>query len=166
MKCKQVREMIMTDYMDGEISAGSLFEVESHLAVCASCRAAADDLQRAVRPFFREDVRRTPPPEGVWRSIVRGVQEDRASRALPGDIRIWQLSFSRWAARLAPLMAGVLVFALIWNVPRKPFQRGNNVVNQYLGEQINFLASMYLEENPLFYWQEFYLDTSLEVFMM
>jgi anti-sigma factor RsiW len=56
MSCKDV-EMLLDDYVDGDLGAREQGEVESHLARCADCRRALDELrglQEAVGALPRD----------------------------------------------------------------------------------------------------------------
>ena len=165
MRCKQVREMIMTDYVDGDSPEGDIAAVDAHLAACASCRAALHHLRHTLRPLLKEASRVTPPGS-VWNSILTGMPAQPEAGTSSEERRERTPVPARWISMLTPVMAVVLVFVLGLSIPRVSSWRRDAVVNQYLAEQVHFLAAMSLPENVWFYWQELYLGTSLEVFMM
>lgn len=67
MNCKKAEEMILTDYIDGNLKDEALREVEEHLAACQYCRDLA---VRAVssRRMLKSAAREVPP-EGLWSKI-------------------------------------------------------------------------------------------------
>ena len=53
-----------SEYIDGEVPAGEVRELEAHLAVCPECRSLVDDLGRVVaRAAALED---QPPRTDLW----------------------------------------------------------------------------------------------------
>ena len=68
MNCKKMKELILTDYIDGNLKGRALEDVELHLKSCPSCRALAQDL-RAAGKLFRA-VGQEATPSGVWHNIL------------------------------------------------------------------------------------------------
>jgi anti-sigma factor (TIGR02949 family) len=58
----------LDDYLDRELTAADLREVEAHLEVCAVC-AAEFTLERTVLEDIRAKVRRVRAPEGLLARI-------------------------------------------------------------------------------------------------
>ena len=67
----------LSDYLDGDLDAGSRAEVEGHLSTCAECRGVAEEL-RAVALRARTLVD-TPPQQDLWPGIAARL-DDRPSR--------------------------------------------------------------------------------------
>ena len=59
--CKDSR--ILGAYLDGELDASALLDVEMHLAGCETCRERAE-VDRATRASLQRVVRAVPPPSG------------------------------------------------------------------------------------------------------
>ncbi|HVL66118.1 MAG TPA: zf-HC2 domain-containing protein [Vicinamibacterales bacterium] len=78
----------LSEYIDGELSAGEQVEMERHLAACAACREVADDL--------RELAARAPqlpasaPAADLWPAIAERIAAEPRGRVVP---------FGRGAAR-------------------------------------------------------------------
>jgi anti-sigma factor RsiW len=72
----------LSEYLDGELSAGERSALEAHLATCADCSATLEDLRRVVaRAKSLED--REPTSDlwpGVAQHIRRGRVDDRPVR--------------------------------------------------------------------------------------
>lgn len=68
MNCKEIQELLLTDYADGEASADTRGIVTSHLAACGKCRSFEAALRKsALEPF--ENTRRAVPPPEIWYNI-------------------------------------------------------------------------------------------------
>jgi anti-sigma factor RsiW len=109
MKCKDVRDGILSDYLDGEMQERQKKELEAHLSSCGRCR----EFERTVRRSVGEPLRgaeRFMPREAVWQKIRERIAEEETISPADGFLR-------RMKALLAmpkPAMAaaGVLVTAL------------------------------------------------------
>jgi len=68
MKCRDIQDMILTDYLDGQIDPKKKGIVESHLKECAACREFLVTATEAViKPFDHSESR--VPPESIWQGI-------------------------------------------------------------------------------------------------
>lgn len=67
MNCKSARDVILTDYIDGNLNARALGELKEHLKACPSCRGFIEEVEKSAA-LFKNPVRKDPSPE-VWRSI-------------------------------------------------------------------------------------------------
>ena len=86
-----------------DLDAAERNRLESHLALCAGCRAALED-QRAVRQALtsRADA-----------AVPYGFAERVVSRVTPGLRWVDVLSWRTWTYRLAPVATGLLLFSLL-----------------------------------------------------
>jgi hypothetical protein len=72
-----------SDFIDGELSAEAVRELETHLAVCGECRILVDDLRRVVaRAGALED---QPPRSDLWPRVSTriGLGRRRLSFSVP-----------------------------------------------------------------------------------
>ncbi len=82
MRCKRIREIILTDYVDGTLKGDGLREVESHLGSCAECRRLAEEA-RSASSIFKAAPRHEAPP-GVWNAIREAISTGPVkSRTVP-----------------------------------------------------------------------------------
>jgi hypothetical protein len=112
MSCQLQANGTVELYFYGELPLAARAEVQAHIAGCAECRAALDDLSviraaLAVRP----DV--ATPPGGDWsgfmaRLDVRIAQEGQAATAAPAKV----IPIT-WRRRAAPYLAAAAVVALV-----------------------------------------------------
>ena len=76
MKCEKIEDLVLTDYIDGNLKGEALREVEAHLEACEKCRALADEAISAGKIFSAAG--KEEAPAGVWRRIedeIRPVRE-------------------------------------------------------------------------------------------
>ncbi len=75
MKCNKFRDLIITDYVDGELDEQGKQEVERHLQGCAGCREFA----AAVSTLALDPLRKTvsaEPPAFLWTRIQSRLEQD------------------------------------------------------------------------------------------
>ena len=73
MKCSKVKDLLLTDYMDGETSPELSKKIEEHLITCETCRDLyAAVKERTVLPL--REAESIDPPEGLL-----GLVRDRIS---------------------------------------------------------------------------------------
>src|SRR6188474_2230387 len=86
----------LTRYCDGELPAADVQRVEAHLAACADCRTALDEVRFSARVV--RELRGISAPSSVWHGI---------DAALSSDARVPHVNLAaRWA------FAAVLLFAV------------------------------------------------------
>ena len=79
MKCKRIQDLIMSDYIDGELKGHLLKKVQEHLLSCPECKQFEQSLQKeAIAPFKEAD--QIKPPESVWEEIRGTVLEEELQR--------------------------------------------------------------------------------------
>ena len=93
MKCDQCKELILTDYIDGQIAAEQKKSLEEHLQTCASCHEYAQKVMaELVVPF--NDLERVEPPAALWENIKAELAEEPEEMAPEGIFAylsaIWQ----------------------------------------------------------------------------
>ena len=110
-----------SEYLDGELSAGELQQLEAHLAGCPECRSLLDDLGRVVaRAAALED---RPPRRDLWPQVSTriGLGPRRFAFSVPQLL----------AASIAlMLMSGGAVAYLMREGPAATVAAGPQVVNQ------------------------------------
>lgn len=83
-------EHLLTRYADGELPARKARRVDSHLATCARCRSALDEIR-----FSASLVRQLRPvaaPPAVWKGVEAGLRQPGRERQLGPTVML------RWAA--------------------------------------------------------------------
>jgi hypothetical protein len=85
----------LSDYLDGGLEPGARREVEAHLAACADCRAALDDLREIVRGAKAMAENPPEPPRDLWPRIAAETRAGSRRRPLA------------WGAAAAALMLAI-----------------------------------------------------------
>ncbi|MFC1599164.1 anti-sigma factor family protein [Candidatus Omnitrophota bacterium] len=166
MKCKQIRELLVTDFVDDQISDGLRKEVELHLAVCSGCRQFEEAVRGgAVEPF--KGIEEVPPPGYLWYRIKDAITAKEAKEkkgSLRGARGLLEriLVFPRPAFAFATIAAVILMTVVITRYP----VNSKTSVDISLKEQVEFLAS--LDVNGLDYFDagSLNLGTSIEEYLL
>lgn len=137
MDCKKIRELILTDYIDGEADPQIKKEIEEHLSTCSQCRIFEKAAREfTVEPF--EKAQRERPPEYLWGKIRASIEEKRPKKILADAVD----NLSLLLRRPQPLFvaATIMVLVLMATVATKSFFNAENAVNSYLDSQMEFLS--------------------------
>jgi anti-sigma factor RsiW len=142
MNCAQVKKILFSGYIDGEMPSEIRKEVEGHIEKCVSCRV----LEKKIREFVvmpLSDAERFTPPERVWENIKNEVK--RQSRF--GGLNY----FAEWVKEhfvfQRPVFAAATVAVLlaVLTLPAV-YRSANNTeekkVSMYLEEEMDFLFSL------------------------
>lgn len=149
MNCRDVKKLILTDYLDAEAPESVRAQVKAHLDACSACAAFERTVREKVSLPFRA-LAPEQPPEALWQRIRESVAADSQAGPVPGDEQ-FAPSFS---ARLRDFLAeafGIrkpaLAFAtalsliLLTVLVFQPARRERALVRDYLKEQRMFLAA-------------------------
>jgi len=93
----------LSAYLDGELAGDALVAAQAHLAACAECRAALDDLRRLTRRARTLDER--PPERDLWAGVA-----ERIAGTVPGVVPLRRRRFAFSLPQLAA--AGLTIVAL------------------------------------------------------
>ncbi len=75
MKCEYVKELILTDYLDGQLGKEQKAQIEKHLTICKGCKEYELLTRTAVvEPF--NNMERHNPPEATWNKIREQIEEE------------------------------------------------------------------------------------------
>ncbi|MCB9771615.1 MAG: zf-HC2 domain-containing protein [Candidatus Omnitrophica bacterium] len=109
--CKNIKDLILTDYMDSEVDLSTREQISSHLLNCSHCRRFAAEAEKNLAvPFkgkIREDV-----PEHVWSSIRQSIENaamanTQSKSFINNFIQIFSFP------KLAPALGGFVVLLLM-----------------------------------------------------
>lgn len=103
MNCREIQDIIITDYVDNELDGNTKREIDRHVQGCVSCREFMDAvLKTSVEPLRAA----TPavPPAFLWQRIANGLERPAAPEGF--------LSFLRPAWINALAVASMLAFSL------------------------------------------------------
>ena len=121
MNCKHARDLILTDYIDGEMSLGAARQMEAHLLHCPSCRLLAQNVRKDTEVLKTRE--RETVDESVWRRIQGKIQSPEPIRSAgvgwADIVRNFIYSF-RPAMAVALCLAVILGITLISPRPARP----------------------------------------------
>ena len=142
MRCERMQELLLTDYIDGELDEKLRRDVDEHVHLCASCR----ELKRAI--LERSDQTRKAavveePPAYVWERLKAKILAEPVARrgVLSGAADSIKEAFSVLARIPRPALAfaasALVIMAFL--VARPSADAG---VNAYLAEQMDFMTRL------------------------
>ena len=137
MNCKKIKDLLITDYIDGELSSDIKYKVEQHLLNCSECRRFEEVLQKKVLEPFR-GVQKVQPPDVVWEGIKESI-------VTPKESPIFIIRRPVFA-----LAAAVALIFLTTTFTARLFFINTKQVTEYIEEQADFFT---------------YLDTGVNGFM-
>ena len=74
MKCEDVKELILTDYLDEQLGKEQKTQIEQHLTTCSDCKEYELLTRTAVVGPFN-NLERHNPPEATWNKIRDQIEE-------------------------------------------------------------------------------------------
>ena len=113
-KCEPFKDMILTDYIDGELKPDARRALENHLRDCGDCRAFLKEVKaQAVLPFQAAGHQEVPAE--LWERIKEGLHEDPRP-ALTWEGVLEQLKGLLVFPKLVPVLASLGVMMIIGSV--------------------------------------------------
>lgn len=135
MKCDKIRELILTDYVDGQLVSSELKKLEAHLNSCKTCHEFAATVQRELAAPF-EELEKVEPPVVIWENIKKAVTpvEEKLSTF---DTLVRFFGNLQTLRQTALLMAGVvIVLGVAFLVTRKEASPTQMVQEQKINVQL------------------------------
>lgn len=164
MRCVRYRELILTDYMDGELSPEMQEEVEAHIKTCVSCSELKKSLlKKAVEPLKLAG--KVNPPAYIWQNIrerLASSEEPQAQSALSALRERLSKVFVTPRPALAFATATVLVIGLIV----ASFSMYRAYERSYFAPGIELFSTGLDENNGNADSADDSLGTSIETFLM
>ncbi len=113
MKCS-VAKVLMSSYLDGEVTRSQLAQVDEHLQICEPCAAIYSSIQR-TQALVAAVGRKVAPPDLALRLRVAVSQEmANAQRPLWESLRVrWDNAFN---AVMVPATAGLVTTLIIFGL--------------------------------------------------
>ena len=106
-KCDYFKDLILTDYMDGQLDNSSSKDVENHLIECCECRAFFKNAKVATAlPFER--LTPQPPPSELWSNIKQRI-ENEGQESSPLEEIVSKLKGLFVFPRVVPVFASLIL---------------------------------------------------------
>lgn len=75
MKCEQIKDLLLTDYLDQQISDETAEAVNQHLLICHECREYSSIVKNKLIEPFKQFARKEPPEE-LWIKIKDAINHE------------------------------------------------------------------------------------------
>jgi predicted anti-sigma-YlaC factor YlaD len=107
MNCKEIKEILLTDYIDDEADEALRQQIEEHLCRCSDCRAVLEAATAVVRPLRMAES--TPPPAALWQDVRNELEAERDTYGYSSIVRSLSFFPRRWlnAAAVISMLAFV-----------------------------------------------------------
>ena len=135
MKCKRIKELLLTDYIDDGIDIVLREEFDKHVASCTSCGSYKMSIDKGLSPLFKKAGVK-PPQDEIWQNIRTRITHDNQEAAS----KVFALSPFLRRNIFAFATAAVLLFVIISFRVVSNSQRA--AVNNFLLAEGSFLYSL------------------------
>lgn len=140
--CKNIKDLILTDYFDAQSDTATRAQVDAHLLVCADCQVFAQDVKEKLAEPFKTVVRENVP-DHLWSAIKDKIQENssvsfRQENLLKG---LWEFFMP---SKLRPVLGSFAVLILVGifvsyhriSVERQAKEQGEYLVSLWMSPDI------------------------------
>ena len=108
--CKEIRRILLTDYIDNEIDESTKKSIEEHLLTCHECKNIVDKVKEDI--FALSDHKaREKVPVYLWQSIVSKIESERHANNVVVDF-LCGLAERFTLPQLVPALAGIVLIVL------------------------------------------------------
>jgi len=119
-KCDHFKDLILTDYIDGELDKNVRESLEGHLLSCRDCQAFVQEVKNnAVSPF--QKACRQPVPVEIWQTIREDIEQEYTKQN-PLEDFIERLKGLVFVPRFIPVFASVILMFLVGSVALNTIQ--------------------------------------------
>ncbi len=140
MDCKEIKKLLLTDYLDKQSDVKVRIQVQKHLGACVECRRLEEEIRlAAVLPF--KNSAKPEAQESVWLNIKERIFERKSRQASLLDVikeKLRVFSLPRPAFALASAM---VIFLVIFGVITK-YSADKNQIREYFAQQIDFYTML------------------------
>ncbi len=144
MNCKNIQELILTGYSDGEITPELAKEIDEHLKICPGCRKFKEAVEETALSPFR-NAQRFAPPDALWEKVREAVvyEKNRDTDGIFLRLRdALRVIFNIRKPVLAFAAAAVVILVTTLFMRTHYY---NEEIAGYLEDQVEFIA--YLDTN-------------------
>jgi anti-sigma factor RsiW len=120
-KCDHFKELILTDYIDGQLDKNSADSVENHLLDCGDCRVFFKEVKNTALHFQASS--RQPVPAELWDAVRQNIEHE-SQAASPATDLIEKIKGLIAFPRMVPVFASLVVMLLAGSVTLNTIQVG------------------------------------------
>ena len=143
--CELFKELILVDYLDGELKEDTRQRLEAHLSTCAECLQFVQEVKNKTATPFKNAERKNVP-DSVWIAVKEKIGQEQAAveRERPRE-HAFQSFWERFLSlRLIPVY-GIILFICIFSF----VIQSNQIKQAKEEEQAQYLAYI-IEPNVVF----------------
>ena len=111
MNCRKSRELLFTDYLDGQMDGKEKAQIETHLEYCPKCREFLVSARKVGPELFR-NASPANPPEYIWRRLKETILTEEKVRASFSENIFERVRAFLYTARPALVAASIIVLIL------------------------------------------------------
>ena len=147
MKCKKIREIILTDYIDGQLNEKQRSSLGRHLAECKGCGKFFIYVMKNIAGLFT-NTERLVPSEIVWRRIKGNIETEVANKPTFITGFFERLKGTLYIPKPATIFVTALTFILVASL----------ALALYIGNQnkLNYNNQKTIQDND--YYEELFSD--------
>jgi len=167
MKCKKVKDMILTDYSDKEIRPEQRGLIEKHLAQCKACREFVSMVRKsAMDPFRKVKTQRSLDP--IWHRIKETIEVEtqQETRPYPVPDLIDKLKNFIYIPRPVFAVATVMVAVLVLGIFTKLYIDKQEIAMVRSEEQVEYLAHLFGENGYALNGEDAGYGTAIEEYFL
>jgi len=134
MKCKEVRDILLTEYIDDRSGASRKEQIEQHLETCNDCREYYETLkEKVVRPL--REVSYAEVPGEIWEGVRDGIIQKELDKR--------RLSVFSGKRKLVMAIVSVLLLIVLGLGGVRYIQYADEKsLNDYLEQEASFLLAL------------------------
>jgi len=164
MKCREWQNLILTDYLDDQMSKEQAVQLEEHVSDCAECREFIAHARKSViEPF--ECVEKAEPSEQVWQNIKEAINEGQEAEDY---VSLWDrireiIFIPKPAMAFATIVVVFLAVTFTFDHYNQRFQTAKYAMIKSQADDIDYVLdelAIYSEEN------NFYELTGIEEYFL
>lgn len=131
--CKKFQDLILTDYIDGEIDKTAKAKIDTHLVTCADCRRLTEDVKKNLITPLESTVRQ-PVPEYLWGSIKERIESQGRSHNPVSNFleRLIDALSPKWAPALGVIALLVIGSWLLQNQQVQVLEKDHDEYLEYV----------------------------------
>lgn len=167
MKCKKVKDMILTDYSDREMRPEEGMLVEKHLALCKACREFASVVTKsAIEPFRKVETQK--PLDSIWHRIKETIEAEARQETRPYLIPNLTDKLKNFIYIPRPVfaIATVVVVALFLGIFTKLYTNRQEIARSQSQEQVEYLANLLGENGYVSNGEDIGYGTAIEEYFL
>ena len=111
MNCERIRELVLTDYSDGQLSPARMRKVDSHLMHCLACRTLFEKVRRDTVDPFNYSVP-AKADDFIWQRIKTKIGQKQA--AAVAGVRVGPLDIlGNFIYSFRPAVVTICLFLMV-----------------------------------------------------